>query len=118
MVLYQGTEKRLEYERVISLPYSETERAMLDQQSRLQEYEKLANIEEHGKSRPAYRIPIEEAMKKVLADWQSGALPEASPAESTSPAGTPQTPHPAETLREPASQQPASAAEKKTDVER
>jgi hypothetical protein len=74
-VLYYDSEKRLEYERYVSQPYAETEEALLDQRARLQEYEKLADVEEQGQRRAAYRIPIDRAMEKVLADWKSGALP-------------------------------------------
>lgn len=74
-VMYHVTEKRLEFARNISQPYEETDKAVLDQLTRLQEYERVADVDEQGKKRAAYRIPIDRAMDKVLADWRSGALP-------------------------------------------
>jgi hypothetical protein len=74
-VMYHVTVKRLEFARNISQPYEETDKAVLDQLSRLQEYERVADVDEQGKKREAYRIPIDRAMEKVLADWRSGALP-------------------------------------------
>jgi hypothetical protein len=74
-VLYYASEKRLEYERSVRPPFEETEQALLDQRTRLEEFEKLADVQEQGKARPAFRIPIRFAMDKVLADWRSGALP-------------------------------------------
>ena len=88
MVLYYGAEHRLEYERTISQPYVDTERALLDQRARLEEYQRLADVEEFGATRPAYRVPINDAMRMVLADWESGALP-GKTVEASSAAGDP-----------------------------
>lgn len=75
MVLYYGAERRLLDERVLRAPYADTERALLDQRARLEEYQRMADVEEFGETRAAYRIPIDEAVQRVLADWESGALP-------------------------------------------
>jgi len=95
-VLYYGAEHRLADERVIRQPYADTERALLDQRARLEEYQRVADVEEFGETRPAYRIPIDEAMRRVLADWESGALPGKTVAADPSSQGSEAKSPPAE----------------------
>ena len=75
MVLYYHSDQRLQYERTIRQPYVDLENATADQQTRLVEYEKLADVQENGVTRAAYRIPLDRAKELVLNEWKSGVKP-------------------------------------------
>jgi len=83
VVVYYQTESRLDRERRINQPYAELDAALEDQRIRLVEYVKGDTIQENGQPRTLYQIPITEAMRIVVHEWETGVQPGPPPKPTT-----------------------------------
>ncbi len=84
MVLYQGAQQRQDLVKRIDQPPLELYDMVADQEAKLNNYQWIKQVEEDGRTRDVYAIPIDRAMKRVVAEYAEGgkALP---PPETAAP---------------------------------
>jgi hypothetical protein len=86
MVVYQGAQQRQEYVKNVSQSPVELNDLLADQRAKLNNYRWLKEVDEGGKKREVYAIPIQRAMELVVAERSSGGRPKA---EATLPSSAP-----------------------------